>query len=155
MSDLVLREDHDGVATLILNRPEKLNALSKDVFEALDEHVHAIGRQTKTVGVVVLRGAQGNFSAGYDMNEVLEYVKADAKPHYHSEVIDKLANLPQPVISAIEGHCSTCALELELAADLIVTNESAKFCDVYAKWGRSPGWGFSLRLSHRMGRAKA
>jgi enoyl-CoA hydratase len=155
MSSLVLREDHDGVATLTLNRPEKLNALSKDVFEALEEHVHAIGRQTKTVGVVVLRGAQGNFSSGYDMNEVLEYVKADAKPHYNSEVIDKLANLPQPVISAIEGHCSTGALELALAADLIVASESAKFCDVYAKWGLTPVWGLTLRLPHRIGTAKA
>src|ERR1700744_668405 len=155
MSDLVLREDHDGVATLILNRPEKLNALSKDVFEALDEHVHAIGRQTKTVGVVVLRGAQGNFSAGYDMAEVLEYGKAHAKPHYHSEVIDKLANLPQPVISAVEGHCSTGALELALAADLIVSNESAQFSDVYARWGLTPIWGLSLRLPHRVGTAKA
>jgi enoyl-CoA hydratase/carnithine racemase len=155
MSDLVLREDHDGVATLTLNRPEKLNALSKDVFEALDEHVYAIQRQTKTVGVVVLRGAQGNFSSGYDMDEVLEYVKADAKPHYHSEVIDKLANLPQPVVSAIEGHCSTGALELALAADLIIANESAKFCDVYAKWGLTPVWGLTLRLPHRIGTAKA
>jgi enoyl-CoA hydratase len=155
MSDLVLREDHDGVATLILNRADKLNALSKDVFEALEEHVHAIQRQTKTVGVVVLRGAQGNFSAGYDMNEVLDYVKAGAKPHYHSEVIDKLANLPQPVISAIEGHCSTGALELALAADLIVASESAKFCDVYAKWGLTPVWGLTLRLPHRIGTAKA
>lgn len=155
MSSLVLREDHDGVATLTLNRPDKLNALSKDVFEALDEHVHAIGRQTKTVGVVVLRGAQGNFSSGYDMHEVLEYVKADAKPHYHSEVIDKLANLSQPVISAIEGHCSTGALELALAADLIVASESAQFCDVYAKWGLTPVWGLTLRLPHRIGTAKA
>jgi enoyl-CoA hydratase len=155
MSSLVLREDHAGVATLTLNRPEKLNALSKDVFEVLEEHVHAIGRQTKTVGVVVLRGAHGNFSSGYDMNEVLDYVKADAKPHYHSEVIDKLANLPQPVISAIEGHCSTGALELALAADLIVANESAKFCDVYAKWGLTPVWGLTLRLPHRIGTAKA
>jgi enoyl-CoA hydratase len=155
MSSLVLREDHDGVATLTLNRPEKLNALSKDVFEELEEHVNAIRRQTKIVGVVVLRGAQGNFSAGYDMNEVLDYVKAGAKPHYHSEVIDKLANLPQPVISAIEGHCSTGALELALAADLIVANESAKFCDVYAKWGLTPVWGLTLRLPHRIGTAKA
>jgi enoyl-CoA hydratase/carnithine racemase len=143
------------VATLILNRPEKLNALSKDVFEALDEHVYAIQRQTKAVGIVVLRGAQGNISSGYDMSEVLEYVKADAKPHYHSEVIDKLANLPQPVISAIEGHCSTGALELALAADLIVASESAKFCDVYAKWGLTPVWGLTLRLPHRIGTAKA
>jgi enoyl-CoA hydratase len=155
MTDLILREDKDGVATLILNRPEKLNALSKDVFEALEEHVDLIQRETKTVGVVVLRGAGGNFSAGYDMNEVLSYVKAHAKPHYHSEVIDKLANLPQPVISAIQGHCSTGAVELALAADLIVASESANFCDVYARWGLTPVWGLTLRLPHRIGTAKA
>jgi enoyl-CoA hydratase/carnithine racemase len=155
MSSLVVRTDNKGVATLTLNRPEKLNALSKEVFEALEEHVEAIGRETKTVGVVVLRGAQGNFSSGYDMHEVLEYVKANAKPHYHSEVIDKLANLPQPVISAVEGHCSTGALELALAADLIVANESARFCDVYAKWGLTPIWGLTLRLPQRIGTAKA
>jgi len=155
MTSLILREDRDGVATLIINRPEKLNALCKEVFEALDEHIEAIARATKTVGVVVLRGAQGNFSAGYDMVEVLQYVKAHAKPHYHSEVIDKLANLPQPVISAVEGHCSTGALELALAADLIVANESAQFSDVYARWGLTPIWGLTLRLPHRIGTAKA
>jgi len=155
MSDLVLREDRDGVATLVLNRPQKLNALSKDMFEALEKHVNAIRRQTKTVGLVVLRGASGNFSTGYDMDEVLQYVNAHAKPHYQSEVIDKLANLPQPVISAIQGHCSTGALELALAADLIVASESASFRDVYTHWGLTPIWGLTLRLPHRIGTAKA
>jgi enoyl-CoA hydratase/carnithine racemase len=155
VNSLIVREDRDGVAILTLNRPEKLNALSKEVFEALDAHVRVLARETKTVGVVVLRGAGGNFSAGYDMTEVLDYVKANTKPHYHSEVIDKLANLPQPVISAIEGHCSTGALELALAADLIVVNESAKLCDVYARWGLTPVWGLTLRLPHRIGTAKA
>ena len=155
MTELIVRTDQEGVATLTLNRPEKLNALSKDVFEALDVHVEMIMRQTKTVGVVVLRGSQGNFSAGYDMNEVLQYVKAHAKPHYQAEVIEKLANLPQVVISAVEGHCSTGALELALAADLIVANESACFSDVYARWGLTPVWGLTLRLPHRIGTAKA
>jgi enoyl-CoA hydratase/carnithine racemase len=155
MSDLVLRNDHDGVATLTLNRPQKLNALTKDMFEALDEHVEAIAREAKTIGLVVLRGAQGHFSAGYDMDEVREYVKAGAKPHYHSEVIDKIASLPQPVISAVQGQCSTGALELALAADLIVANESAQFSEVYARWGLTPVWGLTLRLPHRIGTAKA
>ena len=155
MSELVVREDTQGCATLILNRPERLNALSKEVFEALDEHVEAIARQTKTVGLVILRGANGNFSAGYDMAEVLEYVKAHAKPHYHSEVIEKLANLPQPVISAVQGCCSTGALELALAADLIVASESTRFSDVYTRWGLTPIWGLTLRLPHRIGAAKA
>jgi enoyl-CoA hydratase len=149
MNSLVLRENNHGAAILTLNRPEKLNALSKDVFEALEQHVDAIARETKSVGLVILRGAGGNFSSGYDMTEVLEYVRARAKPHYHSEVIDKLADLPQPVISAIQGHCSTGAVELALAADLIVAAESAQFCDAYARWG------LSLRLPHRVGTAKA
>lgn len=155
MTELVLRENRDGAAILTLNRPEKLNALTKDVFEALEKHVDAIARATRTIGLVVLRGAHGNFSSGYDMNEVLDYVRAGAKPHYHSDVIDKLANLPQPVISAVQGHCSTGALELALAADLIVAAETAEFCDAYARWGLTPIWGLSLRLPHRVGRAKA
>jgi len=155
MSNLVLRENSGGAATLWLNRPEKLNALSKDVFEALDQHVEAIARETKTIGLVILRGAGANFSAGYDMNEVLAHVKAHAKPHFHSEVIQKIADLPQPVISAVQGHCSTGALELALAADLIVASESAQFSDVYARWGLTPVWGLSLRLPHRIGKGKA
>jgi enoyl-CoA hydratase len=155
MSDLVQRENSGGVATLTLNRPAKLNALSKDMFEALAKHVDAIARESKKIGLVILRGAGANFSAGYDMEEVLEQVRAHAKPHFHSEVIQKVANLPQPVISAVQGHCSTGALELALAADLIVASESANFSDVYARWGLTPVWGLSLRLPHRIGTAKA
>jgi enoyl-CoA hydratase len=155
MSELVRRENSGGTTTLTLNRPEKLNALTKDVFEALNKHVVAIGREAKKVGLVILRGAGGNFSAGYDMQEVLEYVNAHAKPHFHSEVIQRIADLPQPVISVVQGHCSTGALELALAADLIVASDSARFCDVYGRWGLTPVWGLSLRLPHRIGRAKA
>jgi enoyl-CoA hydratase len=155
MSDLVVREDRDGTAYLTLNRPETLNALSKEMIERLEEHVDSIARAVKTVGLVVLRGAGGNFSSGHDMNEVLSQVKAHAKPHHYVEVIDKVANLPQPVISAVQGHCSTGALELAIAADLIIAAESAHFCDAYARWGLTPIWGLSLRLPHRVGTAKA
>jgi enoyl-CoA hydratase len=155
MSSLVLRHDENGCATLTLNVADKLNALTKEVFEALDEHATRLARETRSVGLVVLRGAGGNFSAGYDMNEVLEHVKARAKPHYHSEVIQKIADLPQPVISAVQGYCSTGSLELALAADLIAAAESAQFSDVYARWGLTPVWGLSLRLPHRVGTATA
>jgi len=151
MTQLVLRENRNGAAILTLNRPEKLNALSKEMVENLEEHVDHIARETKTIGLVILRGAGGNFSAGHDMAEVLSQVKAHAKPHHYVEVIDKVADLPQPVISAVQGHCSTGALELALAADLIVAAESASFCDAYARWGLTPIWGLSLRLPHRVG----
>ena len=155
MNDLVLRENRDGAAILTLNRPEKLNALSKDLIETLEKHIDSIARETRTVGLVILRGAGGNFSSGHDMAEVLSQVKAHAKPHHYVEVIDKVADLPQPVISAVQGHCSTGALELALAADLIVASASACFTDAYARWGLTPIWGLSLRLPHRIGTAKA
>lgn len=155
MNTLVLRENHDGVAILTLNRPEKVNALSKDLIDRLEEHVESLAREAKTIGLVILRGAGGNFSAGHDMKEVLAQIKAHAKPHHYVEVIEKIANLPQPVISAVQGHCSTGALELALAGDLIVAAASARFCDAYARWGLTPIWGLSLRLPHRVGTAKA
>ncbi len=155
MSDLVLRQDHGGVATLTLNRPEKLNALSKEVFEALEGHLDVLAREQRKVGLVILRGAGSNFSAGYDMEEVRDHVRAHGKPHYESEIIEKLAALPQPVISAVEGQCCTGSLELALAADLIVAAESARFSDTYARWGLTPIWGLSLRLPHRVGTFKA
>ena len=62
-------------------------------------------------------------SAGSDV----PVLKAHAKPHFHSEVIEKVSKLPQPVISAVQGHCSAGALELALAADLIVATNRRSF----------------------------
>jgi enoyl-CoA hydratase len=155
MSDLVLRQDQGGVATLTLNRPDKLNALTMEMFEALEEHLDHLVREQRKIGLVIVRGAGGNFSAGYDMEEVREHVRAHGKPHYESEIIEKLAALPQPVISAVQGQCSTGSLELALAADLIISTETACFSDTYARWGLTPIWGLSLRLPHRVGTAKA
>ncbi|MTJ81873.1 MAG: enoyl-CoA hydratase/isomerase family protein [Telmatospirillum sp.] len=155
MNGEVLRTDKDGVATLVLNRPEKGNALTTEMFEELEKHLDSIAREIKTIGLVILRGAGGHFSTGYDMAEIAELTAAHAKPHTQSEVIEKLANLPQPVICAVEGHCTTGALELALAADLIVAAESARFSDAGAKWGLTPIWGLSLRLPQRIGQAKA
>ena len=155
MSNLVLREDRGGVATLTLNRPDKVNALSNDMFEALEHHLKLIARQNREIGLVVLRGAAGNFSSGYDMKEIASSVRAHAKPHYESEVIEFLANLPQPTIAVIEGQCCTGALELALACDLIAAADSARFSEVYSRWGLTPIWGLSIRLPRRVGSARA
>jgi enoyl-CoA hydratase/carnithine racemase len=155
MVDLVLREDRLGAAILTLNRPEKYNALSSDMFEALEKHLAVLERESKRIQLIILRGAGGNFSSGYDMLEIAQAVKAHAKPHHQSEVIEKLANMPQPVISAIQGQCSTGALELALAGDIIAASENARFSETYSQWGLSPIWGLSLRLPRRVGSARA
>ena len=154
MSELVLREDKNGVATLTVNRPEKLNALNVGVFEALDAHVQALAAETETTGCVVLRGAGRCFSAGHDLKDIAAGEKPPS-PNYQAHVIEDLANLPQPVISAVHSHCYTGALELALAADLILASDNAKFADTHSKWALTPGWGISQRLPQRVGRPKA
>ena len=154
MSALVLREDRDGLATLVLNRPEKLNSLNVELFAELRAHVAAIATETDRVGLVVVRGAGKCFSAGHDLSDIAAGEKPP-RPHFQSETIEMLATLPQPVISAVHGHCYTGALELALAGDLIVAAESAKFADTHARWALTPIWGMSQRLPRRVGAAKA
>jgi enoyl-CoA hydratase/carnithine racemase len=154
MSALVLREDRDGLATLTLNRPDKLNSLNVAMFGELRGHVEAIASATDSVGLVVVRGAGKAFSAGNDLADIAAGVRPP-RPHFQSETVEMLANLPQPVITAVHGHCYTGALELALAGDLIVASEAAKFGDTHAKWALTPIWGMSQRLPRRVGQAKA
>ena len=154
MTDLVLREQRGAAAHLILNRPDKLNSLNVPVFEALDAHVRAIADDPSGVAAVVLRGAGRCFSAGHDLGDIAAGEKLP-QPHYQSKVIERLAGLPLPVITAVHGHCYTGALELALAGDLILAAESARFADTHARWALTPVWGLSQRLPRRVGTTKA
>ncbi len=154
MTELVLREDAGGVATLTINRPDKLNALNVPVFEELERHIATIEADTDNVGCVVLRGAGRCFSAGHDLGDIATGEKLP-RPNYQALVIERLANLPQPVITAVHSHCYTGALELALAGDIILASETAKFADTHAKWALTPVWGMSQRLPRRVGKTKA
>ncbi len=148
MSELVLREDHDGVATLTLNRPEALNALNIPLFTELRGHVAAIATETDSVGCVVLRGKGRAFSAGNDLKAL---GTPAPEPYYQAETIDMIEALPQPVIASVRGACYTGALELMLAADLCIAGESAIFCDSHGEWALTPLWGLTQRLPRRIG----
>jgi len=154
MSALVLRTDTDGVATLTLNRPEALNALSPNLFVELRAHIDAIAGQTDTVGCVILRGAGRSFSAGNDIRAIQAGERAPSA-HFQAETLEAIEALPQPVIAAVHGHCFTGALELVLACDLCVAAESARFADTHGRWGMTPTWGMSQRLWRRIGPLKA
>ena len=154
MSQLVLREDRDGLAVLTLNRPDKLNALTVGVFQQLSDHVQRLANETDRIGLVVLRGAGKCFSAGHDLADI-SAGEHPPKPSFQADVIEALATLPQPVITAVHGHCYTGALELALAGDMVVAAESAKFADTHARWSLTPVWGMSQRLPRRVGIAKA
>jgi enoyl-CoA hydratase/carnithine racemase len=151
--DLVLRADADGVATLTLNRPDKLNALTPGSFVALRGHIDAIAVDTD-VRCVVLRGAGRSFCAGHDLQSIATGERAPSK-HFEPQTVDALERLPQPTIARIHGHCFTGGLELALACDLLVAAESTKLGDTHGQWGLVPVWGMSVRLPERVGRSTA
>ena len=148
MTDLVMREDIDGIAVLTLNRPDKLNALNVALFQNLLDHIKDIAGQADSIGCVVLKGAGRCFSAGHDLGDIAAGEKLP-RPNFQAKVIEALTELPQPVISAVHGHCYTGALELALAGDLILASEGAKFADTHGKWALQPVWGISQRLPRK------
>jgi enoyl-CoA hydratase len=154
MDELVIREDKDGATTLTLNRPDKLNALNVDLFRALDAQVTRLERETESTGVVIVRGAGRCFSAGHDLGDIAAGERLP-RPNFQAGIIERLANLPQPVISAVHGHCYTGALELALAGDIVFASANAKFGDTHARWALTPVWGLSQRLPRRVGTYKA
>ena len=152
MNDRVMRHDLDGLCTLTLNRPEKLNALDVQTFHALDAHVRDLEQQAEQVGCVVLRGEGRAFCAGMDLGVVGQ----EGDPHdFKPGIIDRLACLPQPLIVAVQGACYTGGLELALTADFIVADATARFADTHGKWGLVATWGVFQRLPRRIGTGPA
>jgi enoyl-CoA hydratase len=151
---LVLRTDRgDGLTTLTLNRPDKLNALGPTMFVELREHLDAIAGD-ESVGCVMLTGAGRAFCAGHDLGSIASGERAPSR-HFEPETVDALEALPQPTIARINGHCYTGGLELALACDLLIASESAKLGDTHGQWGLVPIWGMSIRLPERIGRSAA
>lgn len=154
MTELLLRDERDGLCTLTLNRPEALNALSPSLFVELRAHIDDLSRRSEEIGAVILCGAGRSFSAGNDLKAIQAGDTAPSR-HFQAETIDALEALPQPVIGAIHGHCYTGSLELALGCDILLAAESARFADNHGKWGMSPIWGMSQRLPRRVGVQRA
>jgi len=153
MTDRILRTDSaKGLCTLTLNRPDKLNALDTATFEALDAICADLEQATDRIGCVVLRGSGRAFCAGADIGGIGDdFTASNFKP----KVVERFANLPQPLIVAVHGVCYTGGLELALAADLIVAETGARFADTHGKWGLVGAWGMTQRLPRRIGLAAA
>lgn len=153
MAVSIEREDHQGWTQLTLNRPDKLNALTVEMFAELRDHIEDLAI-SNGIGCVVIKGAGKCFSAGHDLGGISEG-EAPPSKGWHSETLRMLEKLPIPVIAAVHGHCYTGALEVALAADFIIASDNARFGDTHAKFALTPVWGMSVRLPRRVGIATA
>lgn len=128
--DVLLRDDHEGVATLVLNRPERRNALTTDLLRALLEELAAI-QDSRHVRAVVLTGAGGTFCAGADLDEFAgstDQHGPQRRIRLVTEVIARLRNLEQPTVAAVSGAAFGAGWGLALACDLTYASSDASFC---------------------------
>lgn len=126
---LVLRDDRDGICTLILNRPHSYNALSDNLLSSLQEELDAV-EADRQVRVVVIAGAGKAFCAGHDLKEM----RAHPDREYYRALFAKcsalmlsLTRLPQPVIARVHGIATAAGCQLVATCDLAVAAEEARF----------------------------
>ncbi len=151
----VLYEKKEAIATITLNRPEKLNALSRDVLADLLKALEEAERD-REVRVVVLTGTGKSFCAGADVTEftkspqeVREFIDLGRK------VFEFIENMSKPVIAAVNGYALGGGFELVLACDLIIASTNATFGSTEVNLGIVPGWGASQKLLAIVGPMKA
>jgi 2-(1,2-epoxy-1,2-dihydrophenyl)acetyl-CoA isomerase len=157
----LLYDVEDGVATLTLNRPERLNALGDTLREDLHDAVtHAAA--DPEVRVMIVTGAGKGFCAGGDvkaMNDGKERGAArplmDKVAPGRDRTVLALRDAPQPIIAAVNGAAAGAGMNLALACDIRLASSAAKFAQAFVKRGLHPDWGGTYFLPRVVGAAKA
>ena len=143
----------DGFATLVFNRPDKLNTLSNELRGEMVAAVAAL-EADPGVRVLIVTGAGRAFTAGMDLEEWRSSDKLAAGA-YENDPVAVLRSFSGPVIGAINGVAITGGLEIAVACDLLVASTEARFADTHALVGLLPGWGGSVRLARLIGLSRA
>jgi enoyl-CoA hydratase len=148
---VLLTTVENRIATVTLNRPESLNALSRALRNALAETFQRLAEEPD-VGVIVLTGAGRAFCAGLDLKELAgESPQEAAQAVSAGDVVAAMEQCGKPIIGAINGFAITGGFELALACDILIASTEAKFADTHARVGIMPGWGLSQKLSRLIG----
>lgn len=146
----------DRVATITVNRPDKLNALNDATMVELGRVVEQVRWDAGVAGVIVT-GAGRAFVAGADISELRSKsaTEAHALARRGQEVFRRLETSPKPVIAAVNGFALGGGCELAMACHVRVASESAKFGQPEVKLGAIPGYGGTQRLTRLVGRGRA
>ncbi len=139
-----------GVATLTLNRPQAMNALSGELRVQLTQTIEAMAANPD-VRVMILTGAGRAFSAGLDLKELGSGGATIGGALRDGNVVAAMAKFRGPIIGAINGAAITGGFELALACDVLLASTNARFADTHARVGVMPGWGLSQKLSRAIG----
>ena len=159
MSDVILYEVSDRIATITFNRPEARNALSSEVLRLLPQLMQQADADPN-VDVLILTGTDPAFCAGLDLKELgdtagnLGGTGADGGVN-STGVRGPFPKLSKPLIGAVNGVAITGGFELALNCDFLIASEHAKFGDTHSRVGIMPGWGLTVLLPQAIGVRRA
>ena len=157
---VVLERREEGIATLVMNRPERMNALNKDLSIALNAALDRVASDPN-VKVVVLAGAGRAFCAGGDLAVIgkgrQENNLAELEPILRGgmQMVLKIRTMRQPVIAAVHGAAAGAGMNIALAADIRIASEDATFGQNFAKIGLFPDYGGMFFLPELIGPSRA
>jgi len=156
-----LYEQHNGIATITLNRPERLNAITFEVYRELTDAFAAL-RDEKEVRVVVITGAGRAFCSGGDVRDIIgELQERDAEgllefTRLTCELVRNMRLLPKPVIASLNGTTAGAGSCIALASDIRIAAEEAKIAFIFVKVGLAgTDMGATYLLPRMVGLAKA
>ncbi len=153
----LLYEVRDGIATVTINRPDKLNALNAAVINELGALATQIAEDDEVRGVILTGTGPKAFVAGADIGELsaCDSLQAETLSRKGSAVFRSLERCPKPVLAAVNGFALGGGCELAMACHLRVASESARFGQPEVKLGITPGYGGTVRLPRLVGRGRA
>lgn len=147
----IVVERHEGVTTIVINRPEVRNALDREATAALGAALRAFEADESAL-VAVLHGAGGAFCAGADLKELASGSKYEAWAGQDGPLSRPLS---KPVIAAVAGHACAGGLGLALWCDLRIAERSASFAVLSRRWGVPMSDGTTVRLPRLVGTSRA
>lgn len=163
MEELVITRQRDAVLEIILNRPDKRNAINVDLFEQFETAVRTANR-TPNLRAVVIRGQGKSFSAGIDVTSLLGLADKYGA-HWQQRmrtitddfqrVLNRLERIELPTIALLHGHCLGLAMELALACDIRIAAEGTLLGLPETRLGIIPDVGGTTRLTRLVGPARA
>ena len=167
--DVLLIEKKNRIATLTMNRPEAMNALSFELRSALTTAFRELSDDPET-GAIILTGAGRAFCAGLDLKELGGETSRSSKsagpagskepsdtmaPSRNFDLVRAMEDCAAPIIGAINGVAVTGGFEVALACDVLIASTKGRFADTHARVGIMPGWGLSQKLSRLIGISRA
>ncbi len=153
----VLFSVKDNIATITLNRPDKLNSFNREMALLLQQRLDECA-SLHEIRCVYLTGSGKGFCAGQDLAEVVDPngpgMQRILNEHYNP-IITRISNLPKPVIAAVNGVAAGAGANIALACDIVVAASSASFIQSFSKIGLIPDSGGTYTLPRLIGRQKA